>query len=186
MGVEHCGAVIVHRDDRLYRVLTAAHCVGEVYDDENKKGRIVKRLHLLPDVEYSVSPEVDGPWTAAARLIETGNLSEGLDYALLEFSSPKELPVSLVDVEPLRMGDSVTNVSAPEDRFKAFLFGRVARIKLNTPIWKGVLALQMTGIAPGSSGSPVFDENGHVRGIVVGQVPDNPSLVIMLPAEQIH
>jgi len=189
-----CSATIVGRTDSTYKILSAAHCVGDVQMDISFSGGESEdtmdadmSLAVNFDSRFSVEPETDSGWKAHAKLLTVGNFDAGLDYSVLSFNyaSDQSLPVSAMDGEPLEVGDGVFNVSAPLNHTKTPLFGVVTKLDTEFSVWKHALLLQMPGAAPGSSGSAVFDAQGRIRAIIVAGDDENPSLVVALPVSEI-
>jgi len=199
-GEGTCSAVIIDRHDQDYTLLSAAHCLGNVeyvqppdvesdhfYLMSENDQDLKVRLQLDFSDKFFVAPDTIEDWKEPVKLLKIGNFDAGLDYSILSFhhESATPLPSAPLDPAPLAVGDTIFNVSLPLDRFKMTLFGTVARTDTDYRIWHHALALQMPGVTHGSSGSAIFDGAGHVRAVVVGVDPDNPGIVMAIPAAEI-
>lgn len=196
-GAGVCSATIVCRKDAEYKILSAAHCVGDL-DTEISIGEFESESPIETDrslvvnfgSKFFVSPESVEPddpsnteWREDATILAVGNFDAGRDYSVLSFSHTTEtpLPVAAIDPDPLEVGDGIFNISNPLNHTKTALFGTVVKVDEDFDLWHHALLLQMPGAAPGSSGSAVFDSEGRIRAIVVGGDGENPSLVVAIP-----
>jgi S1-C subfamily serine protease len=144
--------------------LTARHCVWN--KDQNK-------FYLGEEVSFSSDEK--GPYYST----ELYAISQTDDLALLKVISAAKSGVPtevLQDEHSLKAADPVENISYPyglgklefHGRFVASLFPNVTPIVGAFPEWQYSMPVDIT-IAPGSSGSPLFDSSTHcVIGVMVG------------------
>jgi S1-C subfamily serine protease len=143
--------------------VTARHCV---FNDE------VNAFYKNEVVSFSDNGS--GPYYAT-ELYQVSNTD---DLAVLKLKGAGARPVAQIgDESQLKPGDPVDNVSYPEFMGKLEFHGafitpvwpHVPRdILYAFPQWAHVMPVDIT-IAPGSSGSPLFDSKTHaVIGIMVG------------------
>lgn len=89
------------------------------------------------------------------------------DIAFINAPMLKDEPASpLVCRDPI-VGEDITIVGEPLGLENIHTFGRVAGIKRFLAHWSDVAVLNVV-VAPGNSGSPVYDSNYNVIGILVG------------------
>ncbi len=146
-------------------LLTAAHCV-ESADACDEDHRWVFGFETTPGGELSAIRS-DDIYTCTRVIAIDGE--RDVDYAFIELDRPVVgrdiVPVSRID-GPLALGDSVSTVSFPS--------GLPAKIDSGGQVvWSSFgedyLDFRNTLDAfPGSSGAPVFDEAGEIRGVLRG------------------
>lgn len=107
-----------------------------------------------------------------------------LDLALIDIGSSVEHAVSLVEARNLLgMGERVYSVGCPMNlvgsAFAGVINGPPRRVNQLT-YWQVNMEIH-----PGSSGSPVFDVQGHLVGIVKGRFRGTQSIGFLIPIETI-
>lgn len=87
------------------------------------------------------------------------------------FVDANELCIATVSSVPVRLGDSVYLVGAPQNKLYAFTLtkGIVSHLDRDIPEWKWNDLIQTDAEGgPGSSGGPLYDSDGHLVGMYVG------------------
>ena len=105
------------------------------------------------------------------------------DLAIVTLDGPAPVVYAAVDCRPLALDQPVIVIGNPL-RYRWFISrGRVATLK-KVRLFKFAHVVLNVFAAPGSSGSPVFDERGRVRGIVKsgpvfrGALVQGPTVVV--------
>lgn len=110
---------------------------------------------------------------------------ERKDIAVLKVKGFKLPAVTLGDSDAVKPGDKITVIGNPkglEGSVTDGLVSAVRDIKDIVPAWDGYKAMQISAaISPGSSGSPVFDENGRVIAIASATLKDGQNLNFAIP-----
>ena len=156
------GSMIGSDSDGNGLFLTARHCLW------NSESNI-----FYPNEQVSFSPDESGPFYDT----KVYAISQMEDVAILKVVGAGKLPTEVLEVENLKAGDAVENVSFPlglgklefHGRFVAPVFPHMpADILEAFPEWFHSMPVDIT-IAPGSSGSPLFDSKTHcIIGVMVG------------------
>jgi hypothetical protein len=160
-----CTATSIMKVEGGYFFMTASHCID-------------------PGSDYYVTSDAQDPkvfWMVTA--VDKGNISRGLDYAVLYVPTTEAFPVVELGTDPVNLlGEPVVSVSAPLGMGKQVLRGSIATpyvarsvvVRVNGKVlgnWKGSMLLQMPGVNPASSGSAVGCVNQRaVCGIIVGVI----------------
>lgn len=156
---------------RAYLFVSASHCVSEQDEKGNEKQRakwvFVRVAHQDGTVEF-----------LPVEVLAAGCQSCGEDFSLLSVLSKLDIPTLPLGSDPLLFGEPVWNMSAPLGRGLKFFPGVVSNPALTDRPnsfddinWEGVFSVQLYGVNPGSSGSPVVCANQEaICGILVGQI----------------
>lgn len=134
----------------------------------------------------------DGP---TAKVVRRGSKSEAKlkDVALLRLEGVKELRwAKLGNSDRVKETDRVTVIGFPEPekvgcREPSISGGEVTKKDASTSNWgSGLLQIAAPLIQPGSSGSPVFNSQGEVVGLIVGGIPGgSPFIYYAIPSEMV-
>lgn len=173
------GTILIHSGHHLEMI-----CSGvETGSDSDGDGVFVTARHCVFDADVnafykdevvSFSDNGSGPYYPA-ELYQVSSID---DLAVLKLKGAGSRPTALVgDETEVLPGDSVDNVSYPEFMGKVEFHGAFVApiwphlpgdIAEEFPEWRYAMPVDIT-IAPGSSGSPLFDSKTHdVIGIMVG------------------
>lgn len=98
------------------------------------------------------------------------------DLAILYATKPGP-PVRLAHSTSLVPGMELMSIGSPQGYEKTFAAGNFSQMRQS-----GLMQITIA-VSPGSSGSPVFNTNGQVVGVVVSQRKDAQSLNFAVPAE---
>lgn len=143
-------------------------------------GWIVTNLHVVASAERAL---VALPDKKVYPVLEVVNASPPHDLVVLRIDA-KKLPVlPLGKVDKLRPGEPVVAIGHPlglEDTVSNGLLSAVRKID-------DLVVLQVSApIAPGSSGGPIFNEQGEVIGVATAILAGGQNLNIGLPADYVR
>jgi serine protease Do len=143
-------------------------------------GWIVTNLHVVASAERVV---VVLPDKKVYPVLEVMNASPPHDLVVLRIDA-KKLPVlTLGKVDKLRPGEPVVAIGHPlglEDTVSNGLLSAVRKIDK-------LVVLQVSApIAPGSSGGPIFNEQGEVIGVATAILAGGQNLNLGLPADYVQ
>lgn len=143
------------------------------------KDRIVTNHHVVEGVESALVVFADG----------TSELAEGLaadsparDLAILVVKTGSRLPLKLGDEDSARQGDSVYALGAPRGLELSLTSGIVSGFR---DVDAQFLIQTTAAIAPGSSGGPLFDSQGHVIGVTTALLRDSPGIYFSIGARDV-
>ena len=150
------------------------------------------------------STDSDGLILTARHVIETYGtytvtLNDGRQYRSNEACVSKKYDVGFIKINAenlpvsqignsadLRIGEQVFTIGSPlgYDNFNSVTLGILSAKERSGPVgWGWTVMLQTdTSVYPGNSGSPLFNMQGDIVGIVVGGYV--PSLIYCIPIEQ--
>jgi hypothetical protein len=143
-------------------------------------GWIVTNLHVVAGSDEVI---VHLPDRSEYPVVEIINASAAHDLIVLRIDTKKKLrPLLLGDSEKLRAGDPVVAIGHPlglEDTVSNGLLSAIRRVE-------GMVLLQVSApIAPGSSGGPLFNEQGEVIGVATAILLGGQNLNLGLPADYV-
>ncbi|PIT88079.1 MAG: hypothetical protein COU29_03635 [Candidatus Magasanikbacteria bacterium CG10_big_fil_rev_8_21_14_0_10_36_32] len=171
-----CTATAFERSGKTYRFVTAAHCVAE---------DINGMVELVP-YQWFISFDEPGVKTFyPAKLLGVGYQSRGDDFAVLETTLDRQIPVIPMSATDAELGEQVSNVASPLGLGKQLFRGHVTTVYMDRPVvgaglnWTGATLLQIS-CGPGSSGSSVVSQNRHtIVSILVGMIYRGPAVFIV-------
>ena len=138
---------------------------GFVWDDE---GHVVTNYHVIDKAQQvSVSFWADGDqyhsYHANLCYVEPDELKKN-DIAVLKVWAPRDRlwPITCGSSSKLRVGDRVYALGSPKELHHSLSHGMVSQFRNN---FVTSIQVQSASIAPGSSGSPLLDENGLLVGV---------------------
>jgi serine protease Do len=142
-------------------------------------GWIVTNLHVIASAERVA---VTLPSKLVYPVLEVMNVSPPHDLVVVRIDA-KKLPVlPLGKVARLRPGEPVVAIGHPlglEDTVSNGLLSAVRKID-------GLVVLQVSApIAPGSSGGPIFNEQGEVIGVATAILSGGQNLNLGLPSDYV-
>jgi hypothetical protein len=145
-----------------------------------RDGWIVTNLHVVAGSDRVL---VHLPSDKTFPVVEVINASAPLDLVVLRIDA-KELPaLALGDSEAVRPGDPIVAIGHPlglEDSVSNGLLSGVRKVD-------GMVLLQVSApIAPGSSGGPLFNEQGEVIGVATAILVGGQNLNLGLPAKYVR
>ncbi|MDA4129267.1 MAG: serine protease [Thaumarchaeota archaeon] len=168
-----------------YLLETASHCVSQVRpdpfsNDEDTLGKALGKSIKTSDIIFGLTKpgkffvSFSGPHNPIFDEVTVFQNSdkEKDDVAVLELHTYLKLrPIPLGDERLDDRGSSIFNVGCPGGFAKLETWGTISLLKDDTGVaddpWPGAILADLR-IAPGSSGSPVFDEQQHaIIGVVV-------------------
>lgn len=163
-----CSATAFEKQGKIYRLLTAAHCVAK----DNLKTGDVEALPLNLFVSFSDKDIV----IYNAHLVAAGFQRRGDDFAVLEVKINQKISVIPLAKNNPHRGEEILNVSFPMSLGKQMVGGRVAIEKLDLSNFRdkkvpcsssAVIIKMISGL--GSSGSALVSrENKSIVGVLVG------------------
>ena len=140
---------------------------------------IATNAHLVRGMASGEAAFHSGVTARLGRVLLT---DPAADLALVAVDGPPGPPLALGTEERLRIGDRIYVIGNPKGLAGTLSeglvssmrgAGRTSMLQLSTPI------------SPGSSGSPVLDEQGHVVGVIRGRVPGGNSLTFAAPVSRL-
>lgn len=139
-------------------------------------GWIVTNLHVVAGSDRVV---VHLPTDQTFPVVEVMNASPPHDLVVLRIDAKALKPLPLGDSDTLRPGDPIVAIGHPlglEDSVSNGLLSAVRKVD-------GLVLLQVSApIAPGSSGGPLFNEQGEVVGVATAILVGGQNLNLGLPA----
>lgn len=158
-------------------------------------GYLLTNEHVVDWAGEATEVQVGRPDGPTAKVVRRGSKSEAKlkDVALLHLEGVKELRwAKLGNSDRVKETDRVTAIGFPEPekvgcREPSISGGEVTKTDASTSQWgSGLLQIAAPLIQPGSSGSPVFNSQGEVVGIIVGGIPGgSPFLYYAIPSEMV-
>lgn len=107
------------------------------------------------------------------------SFSENLDLAILSVSKPG-VPLTIENNSPVNIGEKVIAIGNPRGLEGSVSEGIISAVRGD----KDLSYFQITTpISPGSSGGPLFNENGNVIGITTATLKDSQNLNFAMPAK---
>ena len=106
------------------------------------------------------------------------------DIAIIKINSIPHESVTLACEGYPKIGDEVHMTGYPGTYGLATVWGRVASEPDTTDIWPNVIKINISAFG-GFSGSPVFDADENVVGILVAGLKDQSNLAIMVPVRRL-
>lgn len=151
-------------------VATAGHfCVGWL--EGNAKNEFPDKI----DVMFVYNKEL----IELKQVLEVVLIEEKRDVCILK-NNPGLVPVKFADYSKVSVGDKVYTIGAPLSLFAQYSEGRVNIPKMDVGDGKKLLFMSLP-ISPGNSGSPVFDEQGKVIGMVIASIVPNVFMIASSP-----
>jgi len=145
-----------------------------------KDGWIVTNLHVVANAERVV---IALPDKTTHPVVEVMNASASHDLVILRIDKKELRPLELADAQKARPGDPVVAIGHPlglEDTVSNGLLSAVRNID-------GLVVLQVSApIAPGSSGGPIFNDEGRVIGVATAILAGGQNLNLGLPANYVQ
>jgi len=145
-----------------------------------QEGWIVTNLHVVANAEKVV---VAFPDKTTHPVVEVMNASAVHDLVILRIDKKELRPLELADAEKARPGDPVVAIGHPlglEDTVSNGLLSAVRNID-------GLVVLQVSApIAPGSSGGPIFNDEGRVIGVATAILAGGQNLNLGLPSNYVQ
>ncbi len=143
-------------------------------------GWIVTNLHVVAGAERAT---VALPDKTVHPVVEVVSVSAPHDLVVLRIEA-KKLPVlTLGDSDAVHPGDPIVAIGHPlglEDTVSNGLLSAVRKVD-------GLVVLQVSApIAPGSSGGPLFNEQGEVIGVATAILSGGQNLNLGLPASYVR
>lgn len=134
-------------------------------------GKLVTNYHVIAGVRKAVAIFAD---EAEVEIVGVVAADPHIDIAVLQLAS-NDRPALRLSERPAKQGDPVTVIGSPRGLSGTVSTGIVSALREKgltaegadgaEPSWQ----LQITAaLSPGSSGSPILDENGEVVGVAVG------------------
>ena len=184
--LSNCTATIFEKDDKVYRLITAAHCVAK--DDE------VHKQVKVASAKWFINFDDEGTKLfAPAKVVAAGYQHRGDDFAVIEVEikalkgyTPPLVPLAN---QPPKLWEPVINIAFTYGLGKQGYGGHISLPKLDTPIeddnkdinWQEVMLLQLE-VGGGSSGSAVVSlKQKGIIGVIVGIVKGK---AIAIPIER--
>jgi phosphohistidine phosphatase SixA len=169
---------------QLYRDGTVTHAGGVVL---TATGVIATAYHVLDKSSEIVSRGVRLPDGSVHPIVEILAADQCDDVALLQIAAEG------LDFSPLSSGDvpgtPVTIISHPSGRFFTLSHGHIGRYAAVVMYGRSTIKMSVTAeFADGSSGSPVFNPQGEVAGLVSSTEPARDQMVFrtVVPAQTIR
>jgi tetratricopeptide (TPR) repeat protein len=181
--------IILAQADKIYERVNQAVVVVTTYDEKNKPIALGSGFFVRPDGAFITNLHVVSKAVSIkVKISKDKQLDvEGLlycddqnDLVLLKVKSDDALPtVSLGDSDALKPGEKVYAIGSPSGFENTISDGIVSGIRT---LAKNKKAIQITApISPGSSGGPVFNEQGEVIGVSTFVVQGSGSLNFAMP-----
>ncbi|WP_026486465.1 trypsin-like peptidase domain-containing protein [Caldanaerobius polysaccharolyticus] len=147
----------------------------------SQDGKIVTNYHVIKDACSAKAVLGDGRQYEVEGII---SYSENQDIAVLKLKNARDLPVlALGDSDKVEVGDDVVVIGRPEGLDNTVSKGNISAIRETTR--KGFKDFQTTApVAHGSSGSPLFDMQGLVIGVIYSGY-DTGNLAFAIPINEI-
>lgn len=179
-----CTATAFERSGKTYRFVSAAHCVAEDYRN---------KVEVVPFKWFISFDEPGVKKFHPAKLLGVGFQSRGDDFAVLEVTLDREIPLIPMATKDAVLGEKVSNVASPLGLGKQLFRGHVSKTYLDRPVggrgfnWTGATLLQIK-CGPGSSGSSVVSrKNKAIVSILVGIIYRGPSVfIVSIPATKFN
>jgi hypothetical protein len=163
-----CSVTAFERKGKVYRFLTAAHCVAEDGED--------KTVDVVPTKFYITFDETGIQRYYPVKVIGVGYQHRGDDFAVLEATLDRDVPTIPISTADAATGEKITNFAAPHGYGIQLFRGHVSKDTLDRPVvegdinWTGGVLLNLMG-GPGSSGSAVVSvEKKAIVAVFVGRV----------------
>ncbi len=137
----------------------------------NAQGHVLTTAHQINGVDQFEGTFSDGH-TTPLDLIAVDDKRE---IALLHADGEFDVFPTLGDPNTLRNGDTLIAIAAPRSLDFTAVTGRVANTRSTLRDYPVLLADMRA--APGSSGGPVFDENGVLVGLIIGKLRNEEWLI---------
>ena len=130
-------------------------------------GVVATAGHVVDNAAFINLTFKNGVVSEEAVVIEKSD-NKHVDLAILKIPNQNLPTVIFKNADYVKAGDPVTVIGNPRRLQNTVTNGLISQIRR---ISKGVIWLQISApISPSSSGSPVFDENGHVIGIALSSL----------------
>lgn len=141
----------------------------------NSKGFIATNHHVFEGSSTVVIKAIDGK---NGEIIEIINDDPELDLSIAKTSFKNSPSVSYGDVGNISIGEAVVVIGNPVGLERTVSNGIVSGIRE----YNQIKIIQITApISPGSSGGPVFNENGNVIGIATAYLDRGQNLNFAIP-----
>ena len=132
------------------------------------EGRVLTAAHVV-QVAETIFVEIPGGETLGAKVVAS---EPSADLAMLQLERPPDRPTVAVlgDSDAVQVGDEVFVVGAPLGMTHSLTFGHISGRRVVNDLFGGFEPAELfqtdAAINVGNSGGPMFDNEGHVIGIV--------------------
>lgn len=188
-----CSATVIDKEDRM--LLTAAHCTTPF--EHNKKVEASHyedpKYELVYEDTYVSHKYVDpntGTEVYAKYKVEIVLVDKDHDYAILKIKDDSViLPIEAeLSTAPVYRGDTVYTIGNPRGLeatlSKGIISNNYRDISDISP-WKfPMYQIDAPGVAPGSSGCAVYNEDEEIIGVLVAGI--QPGLTFIVPIKYIQ
>lgn len=141
-----------------------------------EKNKIASNFHVVEGASRIVFRVIGSKEMHEVRRISS--VSKSLDLAILEVEQQQE-PVTIAPLEKIGVGDKVVAIGNPRGLEGSVSEGIISAFRGSDD----VKILQITApISPGSSGGPLFSEDGRVIGVTTAILKDSQNLNFAVPA----
>ena len=150
----------------------------------NNKAHIVTNLHVVKDAESVGIKTKDGK---TFKLLKVINSDEDYDLFIFTVSGINSTSKYLA-LQPAKhdVGDSVMVIGNPMGLEQTVSTGIISAVREDDKEYKEDYVYQITApISPGSSGSPVMNENGGVIGVATMQYKKGQNLNFVMPSDKL-
>jgi S1-C subfamily serine protease len=135
---------------------------------------IVTNIHVIRNSsDVSFSSAYNEGFSQVHHIVAT---DDAHDLAVL-YAEKTGPPVTLAESKGLVPGMELVCIGSPQGYEKTFTSGNFSQMRQN-----GLMQISIP-VSPGSSGSPVFDVNGRVVGVVVAQRKEAQNINFAIPSE---
>ena len=139
---------------------------------------VVTNYHVIKDCKGGVVKIIND--SELSKIDSVIAIDEAFDLAILSVFRPSVKSLQLGDSRRVKVGQSVYVVGNPQGLEGTFSNGVVSSLRR----FGGDYLIQMTApISKGSSGGPVFNNDGEVIGVSVGIVQSGQNLNFAIPSE---
>ncbi len=176
--------------DKVKAMVKAIVCLRTSTDGEpvqfsgfaiDRRGVIVATAHDL-DAEHNIITDEDGGVGLKGEVIKWDPLR---DLSLIKVKNIFETAVSVKNIKrQLKSGDRVYSIGCPQNFLRKVQIGIVEgppAMVNGQPLWQVNME-----VLPGSSGSPVFDSDGKLVGVVKGRYRGTLSRGFLIPIDTIQ
>jgi S1-C subfamily serine protease len=134
------------------------------------KDRIATNHHVLRDASSAIVVFADGSTKEAEGIVADSSTK---DLAILAVKTGARPPLKMGDELSIHQGDPVYAIGAPRGLELSITNGIVSGFR---QLDEQFMIQTTAPIAPGSSGGPLFDQNGRVIGVTTMLLNDSPGI----------